>query len=409
MSTIKLNTGSQTVEYQIPDGKWVQGQYESKSPALPDLLHAVAEQLESPLDFPALRSALTPDDHLVIVFRDSMNGAVQALQAVLEHIQQAGVQMEQVIVLMPSLPSQQEPIWKQQLPAHCQGFQLEYHDPATSKMAYLASTKAGRRIYLNRHVVDADQIIILSNVRFDAIYGIACGLADVFPVLSDVPTRTELNRVFHSHVPDLKHSFPIWGEAEEVGWQLGMPFVVCLAEGIGTAVNQVFAGNAAAVRKQADNWLRKHATYRLPYQVDLVVITLTGTPDQQDFTSIAEAAIHASRIVHQGGRIAILSEVSGVLPQGSEIFSAAETAVAGLSQLRHQPEVDRLPWWQLATSLEQATVYLFSHLSQEVTEALFITPLDNPGQVGQLMEQAKTVAIVEGGNRTLMELSKSPS
>lgn len=405
MSTIKLNTGSQFVECQIADGKRVHGTFEKRAPAIADLLHTVQHQLENPLDFPTLRTALTPDDHLVIVFRDSINGAVAALQAVLEHIQQAGIRMEQVIVLAPHAVSHGEPAWRQQLSEACQGFQLEYHDPATSVMAYLASTRAGRRIYLNRHLVDADQIIILGNVRFDATYGIACGLADLFPALSDLPTRTELSRVFHSHVPAWNQSFPIWAEAEEVGWQLGMPFMVCLAEGAGETVTQVFAGGATAVRQQADHWLRQHSTLRLPYQVDLVVVTLTGSPAQQSFATVAAAAYHASRIVHQGGRIAILSEVTGMLPAGSEIFSASETAVEGLSRLRHHPQIDRLPWWQLATALEQASVYLYSHLPQEVAESLFITPLDQPSQVNQLIEQAKTVAFVEGGNGVLMELT----
>lgn len=405
MSTLKLNTGSQVVECQITDGKRVQGTFEKRAPAIADLLQAVENQLENPLDFPALRTALTPDDHLVIVFRDSINGAAQALQAVLEHIQQAGIRMEQVMVLVPHAESQGEPVWKQQLPDACQGFQLEYHDPATSVMAYLASTRAGRRIYLNRHLVDADQIIIIGNVRFDAIYGVACGLADLFPAFSDLATLTELSRVFHSHAPALNHSFPIWAETEEVGWQLGMPFMVCLAEGEGQTVTQVFAGGATAVRQQADHWLRQHSTLRLPYQVDLVVVTLTGSPSQQSFAFVAEAAYHASRLIRQGGRIAILSEVSGVLPAGSEIFSASETAVEGLSSLRHHPQIDRLPWWQLATVLEQASVYLYSHLPQEVAESLFITPLDSPIQVNQLIEQAKTVAFVEGGNRVLMELT----
>ena len=52
-------------------------------------------------------------------------------------------------------------------------------------LANLASTKAGRRVYLNRSLVDADQLIVVGRFHYDPMLGYAGGLSDLFPALSD--------------------------------------------------------------------------------------------------------------------------------------------------------------------------------------------------------------------------------
>ena len=66
----------------------------------------------------------------------------------------------------------------------------EIHDPADRrKLAYLATTGAGRRVYLNRTLVDADFVIVLSGRDYDPLTGYAGAEVAVFPALSDEETR----------------------------------------------------------------------------------------------------------------------------------------------------------------------------------------------------------------------------
>lgn len=406
MSVTILDLGSQKVELKIPPGKLVQPPGGHVPTALGDLRLAVAASLEAPIEFPELRRALTPDDHLAIVLHEDIHGLAVVLQAVLEHVLSAGIQISQVAVVVPPRTLGMQVDWLEQLPEELRGFQLEEHVPATSKLAYLANTKDGRRIYLNRLIVDADQVIIIGKVRFDPIHGVASGLADVFPTFSDEPTVQELTRHLHHALPLQHHPFAIWKETEEVGWHLGMPFVVCLLEGVGNTVNRVLSGTAGPVREQAETWLRSTHLLRLPYQVDLVVGTLSGTPSQQTFAQVCEAAYRASRMVHQGGKVAILSEAGAVLPAGSEIVSQGETAVEGLALLRKHPQFDSRPWWYLANGLLQAKLFLSCRMQQEVVESLFLVPFDQHNQVQNLIDQAKSVLIVEGVDQLHFELAK---
>jgi nickel-dependent lactate racemase len=401
-----LHLGSTPIEFTVPAGVLVQAQRPHPPEVCDRVAELVAESLESPLEFPALRRALTPDDHLCIVVHEETNGLALVMTALLEHVQKAGVAIENITVLVQPRRPGETSGWIASLPASLQGFTVEEHQRASSTMAYLANTKDGRRVYLNRLITDADQLIIVGSVRFDAVFGILSGVAEVFPAFSDVPTYTELTRQLHAHVTGAERTFPIWKEVEQVSWLLGMPFVVCVAEGDSDTVSQVFAGSGAAVRTAADAWLRDHRVLHIPYQVDLVVGTVAGDPGQQHLGMVANAAQHAAIAIHQGGTMALLSTATGSLPAGADIVSSAETIIAGLTRLRHHSDANPLPWWQLANSLEQGKVYVSSHIQPEVVESLFLVPLDDPKQAQRLIDQAKTVLLVEGLDRTVIEVKR---
>ncbi|MFO0813711.1 MAG: lactate racemase domain-containing protein [Gemmatales bacterium] len=399
-----LHLGNTRHEFNIPDGVLVHAQSRQAPEACPDVAGRVTEVLEAPLEFPALRRALTPDDHICIVVHDETNGLGVVMQAILEHVQRAGVAIENVNVLVQSRRAGIVPSWQASLPDQVRAIQVHEYDRAASKLAYLASTKEGRRIYLNRLITDADQLIIVGSVRFDEVHGITSGLAEVFPAFSDEPTFAELTRQLHFHVTGAERQFPIWKETEQVGWLLGMPFVVCVAEGEGDKVSQIFAGGGAAVRTVAEQWLRQHRVLHVPYQVDLVIGTVAGDVTQQHLGQVATAAYHGASAVRQGGIMAVLSTASGSLPPGADVVSASESIVAGLTQLRHRKEVSALPWWQLAHALEQGKVYVSSHLLPEVVESLFLVPLDDGKQAQRLIDQAKTVLLVDSLDRTVIEV-----
>ncbi len=406
MSNTIIQVGSETLELRIPPGVLVTGKRSGVPQVVQDVHALAAERLETPIEFPALRRALTPDDHLCIVVHEDTNGIAPIMQAVLEHVQRAGVLMEQVTVMVQPRRAGVEPAWVKAMPESVAGFQVVEHSRDEKAMAYLASTKPGRRIYLNRFIVDADQLIIVGNVRFDAIFGITTGMAEVFPTFSDAPTYEELTRLKHAYSTGVERAFPIWKEAEEVGWLLGLPFVVAVAEGPNGTVSDIFAGSAAEVKQQADSWLKEHNVVHLPNQVDLVIGTIASPASEQHFGQVAEAAFHAFKAVHQDGVIAILSTASGALPLGADIVSASDTIVAGLTEVRQHKDMDLLPWWHLAYALEQAKVYVSSHIQPEVMESLFVVPMDKPQQVQHLIEKAKNVVVVEGLDRMMLDISR---
>src|SRR4030095_6322555 len=121
------------------------------APPLADVSVAVHAALEQPFGFPPLRRALTPDDHVAVVVDESLVALPRLLPPILEHVQQAGVQMQRV-TLVCAPPSRGQP-WLEELPDQFQDVHVEVHQPDDrKKLAYLATMRQGRRLYLNRTV-----------------------------------------------------------------------------------------------------------------------------------------------------------------------------------------------------------------------------------------------------------------
>ena len=64
---IGLDIGRDHLELDVPEDRLIRVQRQPASPSLLDPAEAVRAALETPTGFPALRRALTPDDHIAIV------------------------------------------------------------------------------------------------------------------------------------------------------------------------------------------------------------------------------------------------------------------------------------------------------------------------------------------------------
>ena len=109
----------------------------------------------------------------------------------------------------------------------------------------MATTAGGRRLYLNRSVGEADQVVVLGRRHYDVLLGHAGAEGDLFPALSDEPTRTEMLQRWNFTAPG-SEPWPMRQEAQEASWLLGMPFFVQIIDGPGDSLAQVIAGTAEA-------------------------------------------------------------------------------------------------------------------------------------------------------------------
>ncbi|HMP01235.1 MAG TPA: lactate racemase domain-containing protein [Gemmatales bacterium] len=403
MSKVTLSFArEQTVLELEPDVVQIVGSPTLLAP-LADTRAATVAALEEPLDFPPLYRALTPDDHIALVVAEDLAELPAILAGVLEQLERAGVQRSAVTLVVPPRQIDAETVWHRKAD-HLGPLHLEVHDPRDDrKLAYLANTKAGRRVYLNRTVVDADQVVVVGRAAFDPVFGFTGGVAELFPGLSDQPTR----QAFLAR-PSLSQTGQVHGlaetEAEEVGWLLGMPFFIQGVETTDDRLSMVAAGGAAAVRAHTSAALLRTVLHRAT-SADLVIATLTGDPERQTLTQVAAALETAGRIVRPGGRIVVLSRARAALSAGFELLRQAERPELALRQARQQGMVDAVSLWQWITALQHAKVALLSDLANETAEELFVTPLERPEQLGRLAASAQSVLIIPDAHRRLVHLA----
>src|SRR5262245_6588926 len=98
---IDVSYGREQLQVDVPDADIVPVRRQPPAPRLSDPVAAVREALEHPLDFPALRQALIPDDHVAIVVDDRLPDVGKLLMPVLQHLSQAHISPAAVTLLCP--------------------------------------------------------------------------------------------------------------------------------------------------------------------------------------------------------------------------------------------------------------------------------------------------------------------
>jgi nickel-dependent lactate racemase len=355
--------------------------------------------LETPQGFPALRKALTPDDHIVIVADHRLPRLDEMLSAVVEYLIQANIRPTAITLLYAFLPTSGV---NGQLPGHPE-IAVEIHDAShRKKMSYLATTRKGRRLYLNRTAVDADQLIVLSGRGYDPLLGYSGTVAELFPALSDEETKQQLSHALSNDVPSTE-PWPIRREADEVAWLLGAPFIIQVIEGSGREIVHVLGG-LADTGGEGERLLNAEWRVTVDRPADVVVAGISGDSVGHGFAELAHALACAARVVKPKGRIVLLTQAQPALGPGAQIIRQSDEPGIALKDLRLQKPADIGPAFQWASTADHAEIFLLSGLEPEVAEELFTTPLDNPSEVQRLLKSGdilfledahKSIAVIE--------------
>ena len=356
----------------------------------------VREALEKPFKFEPLRRALTPDDHVAVVIDPRLPNVAEMLAEVLRHIGTAGVQFSAVTVISPPGAPQG---WIDELPEEFEDITAETHDPAdVQKLMYVATTKGGRRVYLNRRVGEADFVVVLAGRRYDPHAGYSGAETALFPALSNDETRAAFAGQFTSSAPDGNRET----EAAEVAWLLGAPFFIQVIEGGAGTVQEVVAG---LFESGAEGIGRQDARWRgtVEAEVDTVIAAVSGTPDNVTFLDLAQAAATAARAVKKGGRIALLTSAAPDLGPGAELLRTLEGPAGAKKLLAKEQPAD----WAAANlwvyAAKSASLFLASGYPDDVAEELFCTPIRTPSEAQRLIDTGSgTVLLIPDAHRAMI-------
>jgi nickel-dependent lactate racemase len=395
---VRLTYGREQLDVEVRDASLVSVQRHSEAPPLTDPAAAVRDALEHPLGFPALRRALTPDDHVTVIVDDRLPRLVELIVPVLEHIEQAGVVASAITLLCPASGTGQE--WLEQLPDAFEDVHCEVHDPGNrNQLAYLATTRQGRRLYLNRTAVDADQLVVLSGRGYDPLLGYSGAEASLYPALSDEATLQELGAQLSTNAPTAT-PWPVRKEAIEVAWLLGAPFFVQVIPGSAEDIVHVVGGpadtSAEGVRLLDARW---KLTVAEP--ASTVVASLAGDPARHDFADLARAAACAARVVRPDGRIILLSAAAPTLRPAEALLRRAEAPVEALALLRKENPPNKAAAFQWASAASKAKLYLLSGIPTETVEELFAVPLEHASQPTRMLGENGTYVFLQDAHKML--------
>ncbi|HEY2908752.1 MAG TPA: lactate racemase domain-containing protein, partial [Gemmataceae bacterium] len=335
-------------------------------------------------------------DRIALVVDESLPHLSELIAGVLEYLAGAGIPPSAVTAISPAGSAQH---WVNDLPETMAELQTEVHQPHDRrKLSYLAATKDGRRIYLNRSLVDADQAIILSARGYDPLLGHAGAEGAIYPTLADSDTvRSLVPKLSPQTAPD--GDWPERAEATEVAWLLGAPFFLQVIEGFGDKVIDVLAGLADANSEGIERYDARWKSH-LPELVDTALVTLTGDPARHDFAALARAAACGARVVKDGGTVIILSEADPELDSATNVLRRCDDPPEAVRTLFREKPADAAPAVQWSWAAGRARLYLASEIRPTTVEEMFATPLSGPKEVQRLLDAPGRIAIIPDAHKS---------
>lgn len=347
--------------------------------ALPAL---VREALEHPREYPPLRQVVVPGDRVVIPLGPGVPCADVILAGVLEVLQGAGVAPGDVTILAAPGPHATGTL---PLP---EGVTRNDHDPDDrERLAYLASTRAGRRVYLDRLLTDADVVLPIGCLAYDATLGYNGPWGAIFPGLSNRETLLHAEACALPSFPEPGDALPLLDEAAEVAWLLGSLFHLAVIPGA-SGVSGLIAGREDLVRDEGIRTIQSQWTLETSADPDaelvLAGVGFPGVPSTLDDLSVALQTAR-SLLREDGARRIVAFTSLDVVPDRPE-KSVKE-------------RLDRV--------LEDAAVYLLSPIDPEQVEDLGMVPVDQPAEAQRLIDASRSIALLRPADR--LRVARSPN
>lgn len=382
---------------------------EALLPPPPVQTGSAREQLDAALRRPLglgapLHRAVTPDDKVTIVLDESVPEVGTLIAGLLEYLAAAGVALTAITIVVA--PGGGSGPWIDDLPDELADVTVEVHDlEDRNKLAYLGTTPAGKRIYLNRTLVEADFVVVLTKRRYDPIYGVSGGASAIYPILSDPEAMLETVGKFRTRPPGEKQAAVV-ETAEDIAWMLGMPFFIQVIEGPRGAIQELLVGPPDSL----DEGVERLAALRrrlLTVQPDLVVCAVSGDPAATSFGELALALACGARVVEFGGKVVLLSTAAPILDEGADIVRHAEEPdLVPLILKKRKP--DDWPYAQLwVQAASRAKIFFSAAWGDDAIEEFFAVPIRNAAEVQRLVDASLRPLIVPDAHLTMLELEEA--
>jgi nickel-dependent lactate racemase len=362
---------------------------------------SVRDALENPRDFPPLRQMIVPGDKVVLAVDPTIPQPRAVLAALVEVLAEVGIEHGSLTWLAPpngaGFPQAVLP----------DGSSVTVHDPDDrAQLAYLASTKQGRRVYLNRLLTDADVVVPVGRIGYDPDLGYRGPWSVLFPELSDRDTMRALrDRPISPAGEEAREQARARSEDSlEVSWLLGTQFHLGLVPAAAGLLESV-AGRDTSVRDQGIAALDQHWTFRAPARAEVVVAGVGRPGTAATLADLAHALTTATRLVQHGGKIVLLSQACGSIGPALRRLIDADDPRNGIAALRGQEKTDDyLTARRLAQALAWADLFLYSALEPQVVEDLSIVPLERPEQARRIVAHSGSSLFVSQAELTLAEV-----
>ncbi len=396
METVLRYGNDQAVRLEFANGALVANCDLPRGEALDDPAAALTVALDAPLDYPRFARNTTPGDRVVLAIEQGLPEAAAIVATAIDYLVRGGVALDGISILQTKADAEARnddlrqrwpETWKQQI-------RMLRHDPADrGQLAYLATTEAGETIFLNRALTDADVVLPIGCLRRDAAAGYFGIHGSIFPPLSNEKALAHFG-VRASLRAKGERKKRLIAKVDEVAWLLGITFTIQVVPASGDHVLDVLAGQPEAVRQRGRELYRTAWKCAVPQRASLVVAAIQGSAAGQTWDNVGRALSVASRLVEDGGAIALCCELAENPGPAINCLAELDSREEALRQIRKAWPGDALAAVQLAKAMDRSSVYLLSNLDESLLEKLEIAPVGGADELARLVRRHRSCILL---------------
>jgi lactate racemase len=291
---------------------------------------------------------------------------------------------------------------------------INNHFQDKSTLVNFGKSSFGCDVYLNKDYAEADFRIVTGFIEPHFFAGFSGGPKGIMPGIAGEETIL----TFHN-ARMIGDPLSTWGNlngnplqemTREINRMCKPHFMLNVTLNGDKEITNAFAGDVFEAHLIGCEYVREHAMYKCPQRYDVVITTNSGYPLDQNLYQTVKGMSAAQKIVKKGGTIISVSECSDGIPSHGnfkDILKMRKTP-GELLEMINEPSFRMFDQWEAqkqALILEWADVYLYSSLSEHVTEESMLRYTNN---VENTLEELKvkygeqmTIAVLPLGPLTI--------
>jgi nickel-dependent lactate racemase len=352
------------------------------------LRHALAE----PQNYPPLSDCVVPGDRIAIAVDPELLEPAPLLSELLDYFRNFEREPAAVTVVLAeqhrTLVEQLSELGKtSKVP-----LEIVVHDSNDeNERNFLMANQDGEAVFINRHLADADLVVPLLSTRHRGALGYRGAFTGIYPTFSDRATQQRFAAAITDNTPERQAAHR--GETNEVGFTLGMHFLIVVVPGRSGAVRHVLAGESTEVQHTALKLSEDYWTRSAGEPAEVIVASLSGADARWE--TIAKVLHQVEPFGTDDAVIVVCSDLKQ--KPGEALYRLRDLEVdpdATFRELNQEGSTEAVAAIVLARLRESHQIFFISELNRDIVEDLGFGVLDSGEEISRL-SRGRTVAIIE--------------
>ncbi len=389
MKTIHLAYGKTGLTITVPDDADVLTS--RHAPGLAGETESIRAALHQPVGSLPLRDKIKRGDRVVIVHTDITRATPNAriLPVLLAELEESGIRRTDITLLnaLGTHRRQTEAELRTMLgDSIAENYRCLQHDAwDDANLVSFGETSFGHPVRINRTYAEANVKILTGLIEPHFFAGFSGGPKGVLPSIAGFESvLSNHGRAMIGHPRatwGVTEGNPIWEEMREMAQRTDPTFLLNVAINARREITGVFAGDMLAAHAAGCAFVGAQAFVPVARPYDVVVVTNSGYPLDQNLYQTVKGMSAAARAVKPGGAILMVAACNDGLPDHGKYAELLDEAGSpqGILDMLARPGFSAHDQWQVQIQAQiqlQADVHIYSGgLTDEQVRRALLTPV----------------------------------